>query len=294
MVLLAGQPRGRRRQAWAVFVLLVAGVALFRLALFGHLLPMALAAKPSSVVAGLSYLARGTLIVFGAVGIAPLFWVLRSGDRAARVRAVAVLAHGLAVALVGGDWMPGFRLLAVVVPLYALVWADAWETLGLVRRRQAYAAAAVACLVSGAFLMLELPALRAGGEARDVRGAQLAADLRRLSGPVALVDVGYLAYRSDAHVLDLGGVTDTVVANSPGGHLEKRIDWAYVDRVAPVAILLHSSAPPGVDARGNLTELAGYPVERRLAASAFVRARYRVARVYAYAPHYHYVLLVRR
>ena len=106
--------------------------------------------------------------------------------------------------------------------------------------------------------------------------------------------MGYLGYRSGAPIVDLGGVTDPVIAGSAGGYLAKHIDPAYLARRDPAALVLHAAIAPEVDADGNLSQLLGYPVERRVAAMPFVRLRYRVERVVPYTPGYVYVLLVRR
>ncbi|HMI91979.1 MAG TPA: hypothetical protein VK509_11475, partial [Polyangiales bacterium] len=103
-----------------------------------------------------------------------------------------------------------------------------------------------------------------------------------------------LAYASGVEVIDLGGLTDPVIARSRGGHLEKQIESAYLEQRNPDALLLHAATTPRVDGEGRLLALAGYPVERRIAALPFVRAHFRVAHVQRYAPGYYYVLLKAR
>ncbi|NOY93885.1 MAG: hypothetical protein GXP55_22105, partial [Deltaproteobacteria bacterium] len=293
LVLLLGQRAPGRWRALAAATLGVALVVAFRVTLFGHALPMALDAKPSTPLLGLTYVARGALVCFGITGLGLVGWAARASGPG-RVYAWAVAAHLLALALAGGDWMPGFRLLAPIVPIYALALAEGWHGLRRARPRLSLGLLAVALMLPLIFSGLELPRLRASGRARDRRGAPLAHDLAALHGPVALVDVGYLGYRSGAPILDLGGVTDAVVARSPGGYLDKRIEPATLALREPVAIVLHAASAPELDARGNLRRLTGYPVERRIAAMAFVRLRYHVTRVVPYAPDYYYVLLTRR
>jgi hypothetical protein len=293
VVLLLGHAPSLRRRALAVATVGVLAVIVFRGALFGHVLPMALAAKPSTPLSGLGYVLRGSVVCFGFLGLLAVAAGARSSPLG-RVYAAAVGAQLAAVALAGGDWMPGFRLLAPIVPIYALACAEGFAYMRVERPRVGLALAVVTLVVPLIFSVLELPDLRAAAEARERAAEPLARELSHLGGPVALVDVGYLGYRADVDVVDLGGVTDPVVAHSPGGHLDKRVDPAYLALRDPVAILLHAATPPEVDDGGNLTRLTGYPVERRVAAMPFVRLRYRVERVVPYAPGYFYVLLLRR
>jgi hypothetical protein len=110
---------------------------------------------------------------------------------------------------------------------------------------------------------------------------------------VALLDVGYLGYASGVPVVDLGGLTDPRIARMPGGHLQKRIDPEYFRQRDPHVIVLHSSSPPVLGPGGRLLAFDGYPVERRIAALAFVRERFRVHAVIRFAPGYLYVVLAR-
>jgi hypothetical protein len=139
-----------------------------------------------------------------------------------------------------------------------------------------------------------LPEWRSAGDARERGGARLAERLRTHAQRVALVDIGYLAYASGVSVIDLGGITDPEIARLPGGHLDKRIGDAWLAARAPDAILLHSAGPPLMAADGRLIDLAGYPVERRIARGAWVQTNFRVALTIPYSSQYHYVLLERR
>ena len=292
-VLLLGLESRMRGRALAVAIAGVALVVVFRLVLFGHAWPMALAAKPSTPWAGVDYVARGVFVCFGGFGLGLVAWALRAAGRG-RVYAAAVLAQLVAIALAGGDWMPGYRLFAPIVPLYALASVEGLTWLQRTRPRAALGLGVVALALPLLFAGLELPELRASGHARESVAGPLADELGALAGPIALVDVGYLGYRSGAPIVDLGGVTDPVIAGSAGGYLAKHIDPAYLARRDPAALVLHAATAPEVDADGNLSQLLGYPVERRVAAMPFVRLRYRVERVVPYTPGYVYVLLVRR
>ena len=94
-------------------------------------------------------------------------------------------------------------------------------------------------------------------------------------------------------VVDLGGVTDATVGGSPGGHLDKHVQASLIVARNPDAIVLHSRSAPEVDSEGRLVAFDGYPVEARVADMPWVRERFRVGRIYAYAPNYYYVLMLR-
>ncbi len=294
--LLAGLVlRSRRGGAVAVGVALAGAISVvvFRVALFGHPLPLAVAAKPPELENGALYVARVVAITGSGVAVALVLAAIARGRRGDRILAAAVLAHFVALVVAGGDWMPGFRLAAPVLPTIALVAATtasrfrpkrmrAWAGIGLV---------AVACVVPALDLVVELPEVRAAGDARDTHGRELARWLAVRARTVALVDVGFLARASGVEVVDLGGLTDPVVALAPGGHLSKHIDAGYLASRDPDALVLHAAVAPRVDAEGRLVTLVGYPVERRVASMPWVRARFRVARVVRYAPDYFYVVL---
>jgi len=288
----------RERRAGSVALGLAFGGALaviaFRLALFGHALPMSLAAKAGSLSDGAEYALRSVLLATSGVGAVLVMRGARVGRSDDRALGVVLAAHVLAVLLAGGDWMPGYRLLVPVLPLYAWLLA-----IGVVRaRRGTRRPAWLACAAFGLALALpaldlgtRVPDLRAAGESQ-ARSAALARWLQRNARSVALVDVGYLGWRSGLPVLDLGGLTDARIAGMPGGHLEKRIDPAYFAERAPDALVLHASRPPVVGEHGELIALEGYPVERWVAALPEVRARYRVVHRHEQAPGYHYVVLM--
>lgn len=189
--------------------------------------------------------------------------------------------------------MPGFRLFVPVLPLYALV------VTGPIVRRLRHPASRVRGAVMLLALVVPMVAggvslfdLRAAAASREASGAELATWIAG-RGPVALVDVGYLGYRSGVEVIDLGGITDPEVAAFAGGHAAKRLDPGFLRSRAPRTILLHSARPPLV-VNGELRGSWGHPVEQRIARMPWVRAQFRVARVVPYAPDYHYVVMVRR
>lgn len=311
--LVAGWRLGWRR-ALPVFCLsAVGGAALvaFRWKFFGGVLPLAYHAKQGALRNGVEYGARGTLLVLGVLGVFLMVRAWRVGRWDDRVGSIVFAVHAIAIVLAGGDWMPGFRLFVPVLPIALGVVA-----VGLVRPeprqepprrprasesggRRGVGYGRLACAVGALTLMAldlatRIPEWRAAGMSREGVGRELAAVLRQSARRVALVDIGFLGYESGLETVDLGGITDSQIARLPGGHLSKLVSDSLLSQRDPDALILHSAQPPLVAADGRLLAIAGYPVEQRVASGAWVRSRFRVALERAYAPHYHYVLLLTR
>src|SRR6185369_10374100 len=154
-----------------------------------------------------------------------------------------VLVHLACVLLAGGDWMPGFRLFAPVIPAYA--WLVGVGVSDLARRpgigaRGAWVLAILVCAIPALDLVVEIPAVRAAGVARETAGRALAAELRARAHRIALVDIGYLGFASDLPVVDLAGVTDPSIGHLEGRHGEKPVPFALLVQRDVDAIVLHS------------------------------------------------------
>ncbi|MFO0681183.1 MAG: hypothetical protein U0234_03985 [Sandaracinus sp.] len=299
LVLAAMAVRRNRREglvALGLVALGLASVAAFRLALFGTALPLSLSAKPADLGNGAGYLARGLVLALGAVGIAPA-WVAVGQSRSLRIPAALVITHGASVVLAGGDWMPGFRLLAPVMPAYA--WLVGVGVSDLARRprvgaRGAWALAVLACAIPALDLAAGIVGARAAGESREHAGAALVEELRAHAHVIALVDIGFVGYETDLPVVDLAGVTDPSIGQLPGGHADKPVDFALLAQRHVDAIVLHAVVEPRVE-DGRLRSLAGaFGVEERLAMDERLGRTFRVSRVIQYAPAYWYVVLVPR
>ncbi|HEX7478308.1 MAG TPA: hypothetical protein VF331_10915 [Polyangiales bacterium] len=286
-------PRQARPAVWLASLGL-GSVSLFRRLLFGAWLPLSYYAKLGTPAQGLQHALGAALVLAGLFGLVlPIAaWLRgRSDDRSA---ALLLAGQVVAVVFAGGDWMPGFRLFAPLLPIYVSLCA-----VGAVRLARSQLGAVVAllcllfaCAVPATDLLTRMPDLRAAGAGRERVGRALALQLQKAAHRVALVDIGYLGYISTLQVVDLAGITDPEIARLPGGHLDKHVSDALLARRAPDAVVLHASRPPRIDASGRLLSLAGYPVEQRVAAGAWLQTHFRVARVLHYAPHYEYVLLL--
>jgi len=300
LLLIMASARGSWRRAlpaWIVAGAATIGVCAFRVSLHGGLLPLAWHAKAGSLPDGLHYSARALPIMTGVLGLLLAAAGARLGGARERARAALLLVHTLSVVLAGGDWMPGFRLFVPLFPQYALLAGVGAQRLWLRRGRApallTAASLALACAIPLLDLALRIPEWRAAAASRERVGREIVADLRHKCRRVALVDIGFIGYASELEIVDLGGLTDPGVAAMPGGHLDKQIPVAWLRERAPDALLLHSTTPPMAADDGRLLQLRGYPVEMRVARSAWVAREFRVERSYAYAPGYHYVLLRR-
>jgi hypothetical protein len=223
-------PRIVRVVAATAPFLVVAGV---RLAVFDRVVPLAVLAKPSDTLLGAKY-ALGCFLLTGPVALlAPWAWV-RLGTFA-RGLLVAVLAHFVAIALAGGDWMPLSRLAVPVLPAVVLATAHVASAATPV-----FAWARVLIALAGELFVT----IRIGPRAAAV-GAdrmQVIDELRpalQSSRVIVALDVGWVGAASDATLVDLAGLTDPAIALLPGGHTTKHIPATLLDaRGADTLVLL--------------------------------------------------------
>jgi len=278
--------------ALGLAVLGVAGVFAFRLSMFGHWLPLSVFAKPAELGHGAHYAVSGVVLTTGVVGCVPFGLGMLRGRSGERWIGAVVTVHVIAVVLAGGDWMPGYRLLAPVLPLYA--WVAAVGAVGrprLRRRWQGVVLVALSCVVPFASLLVQLPRAHASGADRERRGEELARWLATHACRVALVDVGYVVYAAGIKAFDLAGVTDEGVGRLRGGHVEKRVtDELLLEREVDTLVL---RAREATSIRAGLSRRLRWlsKTEQRLAHSRDVLARYRPVRVFPYADHYVYYVL---
>ncbi len=271
VVLLAA--RGSWRGALAASLPFVA-CGVLRLAAFGHAAPLALTAKPSDLAHGATYAAAGALVALAPVLAASPVALARARGPA-RAIVLAGAAHFIAIALVGGDWMPFARLVAPVAPglLYAFVLASP-------HAHRAATAARAALALALAVFVLAGPA-RAGRHVGASYRSLVAAARPYLEGRrVASLDIGWPSAATESTIVDLAGLTDPDIAALPGGHTSKRIDAALLLARDPDVILLYAASTPDLGQWRDafFTRV----VDARLAASD-VLARHYEAR--AFLPH---------
>lgn len=268
-------------------------VVVWRLAMFGDALPLSARAKPADLEHGAHYVLVALLLMTSVAGALLAALGAWRGRRDDRFMLAATAVHVAAVALAGGDWMPGARLMVPIAGLYALLVGRGVARLSLRSVWLAAGCLALAVTVPLLDLVVRVPELRASAAARDVPAAHLGRGLRDLGKVVAVLDVGYLGYVSRAEIVDLGGLTDPYIARLPGGHIDKRIDEQYLRQRDPDVIVLHSSSPPKLNDQKGLLAFSGYPVEHRVAAMPWVRDSFRVLGYVELHASYGYVVLER-
>ena len=292
-----GAPRRRALVALGMMVLPTLVYLLFKKWYFGSLAPNTLLAKPPSVRAGLRYVASEVPALAGLALAAIMGAVvdlrsLRSRARDREAVAMAPVAQLVllwcamtgAVALVGGDFMPAHRMLLPSLGVGFLA-ADkrllAWAKRPLSARDWAGAIALVAAAFYLPVVLDEGEAIAAkcegmaAAEPGRVRAAKILAQKGVKS--IGTFDVGRLGYEApDARIVDLGGLTDRRIAESPGYYFDKRPDSAYLEALAPDAYLFTSIAPPNERAEG-------VEVPPHYLAEAYVRSLPWFDERYAYA-----------
>jgi hypothetical protein len=147
----------------------------------------------------------------------------------------------------------------------------------------------MALLVPGLDAWVQLPLASAAGRIRREQGGALARLLAAEGDSVALVDIGYLGWASGLRVVDLGGVTDPVIAHARGGHADKEIDLGYLDARDPDLVVFNSRQEPLVGEDGRVELRGAFPVEYRLARSEWLRSGYSLLRVAPYGEGYYVV-----
>lgn len=228
----------------------------------GELLPNTYFAKAEGF-AGMGaweYIRQGALTPFlGAIGVivGVVGWLLAGRGLRMSLPVAAVAVCGcLLPFLTGADWMLGYRLLVPFLPLVAVVVALGWCKLAvtLVRRPSWLGPGLAMCLVgvlwcSQSAYRIELTEY-AEVRARGYRSghAAMARWLRdsaaEPSDTIALMDIGIVGYTCvDQRILDITGLTDRVIARSPGPFLAKRYPPEYVlDKRPEFVVLVFGSA----------------------------------------------------
>ncbi|MEO8878507.1 MAG: hypothetical protein ABI461_23160, partial [Polyangiaceae bacterium] len=214
--------------------------ALVRFAVFGHLAPLAVLAKPSDLTHGAVYAVAAALVSLTFVlAFAPL--AIARASRSARILAVAGLVHFLAIAVAGGDWMPYARLAAPVAPSLALVFIRSAPF------AKWWSAALRIVLAAGLGIRMLISAAPAGRHVERDREAliQASRDYLQNAHIVASADIGWPTAATEAHIVDLAGLTDPNIAALGGGHTSKRIDPAMVIDAHADVVLLYATAGIG-------------------------------------------------
>ena len=201
----------------------------WRFSTYGEIFPNTAYAKAPDLWHGLTYVIDGALWTGGVVLIlaarkAPL-WLLAGAATAA------------AVAVTGGDWMPGHRRLGEAQILWAVAAGVAAAHGGLSR----FAAALWFSLVGWEALSGQATARWYHAELADVGDRA-----NRTEGVdrIAAFDVGRLGWTFEGSVHDLAGLTDRRIGHRPGAHGQKTFDAALFDTQLPKLVLLTTTNDP--------------------------------------------------
>jgi hypothetical protein len=252
--LARGGANERRETATASALALAPPLACIalRLAAFGRPAPLAVLAKPSDLDHGLAYAGAGVVVALTPLlALAPRALVRERGPGVAL--ALAVLAHAVVVALVGGDWMPYARLFGPIVPAAALAAVHAAPHAH--RAALALRGAVAIGLAVHLWASAAPPARRVLADRRAL--VERARPLLAGAHAVASVDVGWLSAATDARIVDLAGLTDPAFAALPGGHTSKRVDAGMLlERGVDVVLLYGTEAGPS---HGVGVRLVGSP-----------------------------------
>jgi arabinofuranosyltransferase len=288
--------RGARTEALRIvgaltlFAAIFGGYLAFRYSLYGSFVPNSVTAKvgagiSASMIAGKGYLGGyfwGAPALLGVAFVWGTYRLLRHGEIRATDRPLLLLAAGgtllqLAFILgVGGDWMPGYRFLAPVLPLMCLVAAHGIERVPVFARAMAVT-----------FLLLAAPIETSfdagGGPAVGVRIARWLCDKKPLVQPlinigtelrvmgrpgdaIAMSEAGVVPYISRLRVIDMLGLMDPEIAKLPGG-LHQKFDADLVLRRKPRFILIGKIVIDG-------EELITWDSDRQMMASPDFHAHY--------------------
>lgn len=288
VVLVVAPAAGGRRDALraaGVMALMLAPYLGWKLAYFGSIVPNTLRAKPGDAITGAVY-AGSWLLPAAGVLVAAIARVARRARDRRDIEVLSIAALFVAgVVVTGGDWMPGHRRLAVVLPLVALAAApQIAEWLRRGEERAGVVAIGALVLVAGfvgwqAFETAQLRVAARGRQRIDAARARLAASWEREGvESVALLDVGLVGWLAPSvRIVDLAGLTDAEIARAPGGHGEKRPDERVLESRAPSIVVLTSGEGPRRDGDSVAIE-PRFGVERYIARSRWLRDRYRYVR----------------
>lgn len=285
------------------------GWTLFRYLYFdGQLLPNTYHAKLGGF-AGMSwsaYLASyfdayGLFAIPLAAGLAAL-WPMGRRSTVLWPVAALVLVHLASFIFTGSDWMPAFRLLAPTVPAMAALEAlGLLSLLALLYGRQPESAVrtwaaylAVGLLLAGQLqawhprtgLRHHLAVRESGYQAGHLALARWLDE--KIPVPdgctVALMDIGLVGYLNPGlRVLDISGLTDRVIARSPGGFLQKEYDPAYILDQRPEAVVITLVGPPGLKPPLDPATLRpGTMADRRLFHHPGFRSDYRFSQLFVH------------
>jgi arabinofuranosyltransferase len=240
---------------------------LWRWQYYGYLWPATVYAKtgdlPSQIQEGIQYMvsfwqyAWLSLLVFGLTFPFLLVYAWRRQEmvRAVAMLTAAFLGYAAFVVMAGGDWMPMFRFLAPVLPIFYLLLALSltvlWQSeCGIMRVGSGLLASVIA------LSLLQIPQTMRRHVTLVIETASgLPTTGRWLShhaspeATIAVIDAGALPYYSELATLDMVGLNDYYIATLPAPWIFK-YDNDYVLAQEPDYIQMHLT--PSLNGKGVL------------------------------------------
>jgi hypothetical protein len=262
---------GRRKSFFRKDILILIGalavgvvtLVLMRILIFGNLLPNTFFAKEPSLISGLLYVkyifTKGwglSILVLGILGAI-------NGKRCHRGYFFAGLSWIVAVILEGGDWMPAGRFLLPALGLFAL--ASAGIPYGGMFRKLKIRSTSLQNLVVffivfigiciNIYSCLEYSKKADWSYRNSSYFDRVLSDwlIKSNARSIASVDIGIIGFKTNAEIVDLGGLTDKYIGRSAGKNLAKVFDTSYIfEERKPDLLIIRISKPPEISNKGKL------------------------------------------
>ncbi len=193
---------------------------------------------------------------------------------------IAMLVGGYCcfIVIVGGDWMPGYRFIAHIIPLVALLWIYAGVFLFayfdssslkekyLHKTRLFSWGMVILCVIFNMMFFKHSLSL-ANRIAENTRlHSKVAIELKKIfpsTAKIAVTDAGVYPFYTGFYTIDMVGLLDKHIASLPGG-LHQKFDLNYVLEQKPDLIQTHlqSTFPLDVDTNSlrQISSSYSYPV----------------------------------
>lgn len=237
---------GRRRMIADLMpaaIALVAGMAslvLYRVLVFGDVLPNTYYAKPSDIVFGWQYvsgsIANCDWLIFLLAIASVAAWL---GDARHRLMYVFALVWLAVPVLEGGDWMPMYRFLLTAMLLLAMTLPGLLSARSRVIRWLLVASLVFLpyqgfAVIQFSQKILDFSYMSKGALLSSI---QLWLDRNQVRS-LAIMDIGRVSFGKPYEIIDLGGLTDQHIAHLPGKHMGKRVSVAYLQQRQVDAVFL--------------------------------------------------------
>lgn len=286
----------------ASFCLGCGSLFFFRYLAFNELLPNTYYAKPAELKNGLLYV-RFYYQEVWVLALLSLSVISSFYSKNALICLLSALVYSTIVILEGGDWMPQYRLMLPTTTLLAFSAIEFCSISWSIKLRSAICLLALSAFTIDSFADYAKEVKKTQNSLITLRKeTQVLVDWIHKSQikSVALVDIGEVAFRTDTYVQDLVGLTDKLIAKSPGKFMAKDFPLEYLFNKNIDLIVLRTAKPPSFykDGRVEIRESAIMAkTERDIFNSEQFKTRYRFRSVikpgYGRRPYYAQLLFLR-